>query len=64
MVSERIQKTASSPFWQHLNIRVAKAEAGESEVTLAIKAEHMQAFGVVHGGALASLVDSAIGIAV
>ena len=64
MLSDRIVQTAASPYWKHLTIEVVSAEAGEAVVTLEIKEEHMQAYGVVHGGALASLVDCGIGAAV
>lgn len=64
MVSERIRQVESGPFWKHLSIKVLEAKEGHCVLTLEIKEEHLQVYGVVHGGALASLVDSAVGIAV
>ena len=62
-MQERIKQVAKGPYWQHLDMQVVSSENGEATVKMEIKHEHMQAYGVVHGGALASLIDSAIGIA-
>ena len=56
----------STPFWRHLGIRFVEAEVGRATVALAIRPE----FGtvgqpeVIHGGAIATLIDAAAGSAV
>ena len=52
------------PYHRLLGIRVIKAENGQSEVWLPFKEELLNAGGIIHGGALTSLVDATIGGAV
>jgi uncharacterized protein (TIGR00369 family) len=55
-----------TPFWRHLGIRLAGAEVGRATVAMPIRPE----FGtvgrpdVIHGGAIATLIDAAAGSAV
>lgn len=55
-----------TPFWRHLGIRFVEAEAGRAVVSMPQRPE----FGtvnrpdVVHGGAIATLIDAAAGTAV
>ena len=55
-----------TPFWRYLGIRFVEAEAGRAVVGMALRPE----FGtvnrpdVVHGGAIATLIDAAAGTAV
>jgi acyl-CoA thioesterase len=56
----------ATPFWQHLAIRFVEAEVGRGVVSMPMRPE----FGtvgrpdVVHGGAIATLIDAAAGTAV
>ena len=52
------------PYWKHMGIEMREMTPGH--VKLAMKAEHQltQMAGVLHGGAIASLMDSAMGAAV
>ena len=47
----------SIPFAQHLGITIAQMADGRSELRLDTKPEHLNSFGVVHGGALMTLID-------
>jgi len=55
-----------TPFWRYLGIRFVEAEGGRAVVAMAMRPE----FGtvnrpdVVHGGAIATLIDAAAGTAV
>lgn len=54
----------SIPYWKHMGIEMREMTPGY--VKLSMKAEHQltQMAGVLHGGAIASLMDSAMGAAV
>ena len=51
------------PFVAHLGIERRMSEAGVSEVVLAPLPEHLNSFGVVHGGVLMTLLDVAMAAA-
>jgi len=48
-----------SPFPSHLPMRVTEMTLDTSRVELGIAACHMQPFGIVHGGVIATLIDTA-----
>jgi len=62
---ERIIRLRSDPstFYALLGMRVEKLEEGRSCMALPVEKKHLNAGGVVHGGALASLADAAIAAA-
>lgn len=62
-ISERVKRVEAGAFWQLLGMRVQSAAAGEAVVTVEIKPDLLQLYGVVHGGVLATLIDGAIGAA-
>ena len=64
MIANRLKQVESGPFWKHLGMKILEAHEGKVKLKLELKDEHMQVYGVIHGGVLASLVDSAIGVAV
>ena len=49
----------TSPFPRHLSMRIAQVEMDQAAVTMNLQPEHMQLYGIVHGGALATLIDTA-----
>ena len=64
MIHERARRVQAGAFWQLLGMAVQVAEDGRSRVTLGVRDELRQLYGVLHGGVLASLVDGAVGVAV
>jgi len=53
-----------SNYWNLLGMSIEKREKGRATVALPVSGKLLQLFGVVHGGAIASLIDSSIGVAV
>jgi len=45
------------PFVRHLGFVLTQFAGGKSEITYAALPEHMNSFGVIHGGALMTLLD-------
>ncbi len=62
---ERIIRSRSDPstFYMLLGMRVEGLEEGKSRLVLPVERKLLNAGGVVHGGALASLADAAIAAA-
>jgi uncharacterized protein (TIGR00369 family) len=58
------KKKAASPFWDYLGMKEQMQGNGSAEVRLDIIPELLQRRGLVHGGAIASLIDASIGSAV
>ena len=62
---ERIERAmAQVPYAQLLGIQVERLSPGEAKLSLPIRHELMQNHGVVHGGAIASIIDSATAFAI
>lgn len=53
-----------SPFARWFQAQVLRKAAGEAELVLEVREEFLQGQGLVHGGILAALLDSAMGSAV
>lgn len=53
-----------SPFARWFQAQVLRKEGGEAELLLPVREEFIQGQGLVHGGILAALLDSALGQAV
>lgn len=61
---ELIKKSANSaPYWNLLDMRVQDAKEGWSRCVMTTGPKHLISRGNVHGGAIASLADSAVAIA-
>lgn len=62
---ERIVRARSDPstFYALLDMRVEELEEGRSRMSLRVEKKHLNAGGLVHGGALASLADASIAAA-
>jgi uncharacterized protein (TIGR00369 family) len=54
----------AAPYYHLLGLSAQSDQPGMSRVTLSFKPELQQLYGGIHGGALLSLADSAIAIAV
>lgn len=52
------------PFAKLLGIQLESHEPGHSVMSMEIREEHKQNHGVVHGGAVAALIDSAMALAI
>ncbi len=62
---ERVSQALDSvPFAKLLGIELEEIDAGIATLSLEIKPELKQNHGVVHGGAIASLIDSATAFAI
>jgi len=51
------------PFLDHLNVVPEYAENGKSRISLEMKPEHANSFGVAHGGVVMTLLDFAMAAA-
>jgi acyl-CoA thioesterase len=61
----RIERAIEAvPYARLLGIQLEKVAPGEATLTLAIRPELTQNHGVVHGGAIASLLDTATAFAI
>jgi acyl-CoA thioesterase len=58
------RRFTESPFWQMMKINIRSTGPGQAELSMPIEEKHIQLAGVVHGGAIASLIDSAVAVAV
>jgi len=63
-VRRRLEQLTSGPVWKYLDIRLIRAENGESEVHMPVKKEYTQLHGNVHGGILATVLDASMGAAI
>lgn len=62
---EQIERAIDAvPYARLLGIQLENVAPGEATLTLAIRPELRQNHGVVHGGALASLIDTATAFAI
>jgi uncharacterized protein (TIGR00369 family) len=62
---ERIERAIEAvPYARLLGIELEKVVPGEATLTLAVRPELSQNHGVVHGGAIASLIDTATAFAI
>lgn len=68
LTSEQVQRIKNAvskvPYAQLLGIEVDEVDQGSATLGLNIRPELMQINGVVHGGAIASLIDTATAFAI
>jgi len=57
-------EVVKSSGWYRLTGMEPEAEKGRAVVRVRVGEEHLQAYGTVHGGMIATLIDSAAGLAV
>ncbi|MDR3567833.1 MAG: PaaI family thioesterase [Syntrophobacteraceae bacterium] len=58
-IRELITLTNASPYPEHIAMRVAAIDLDRAVIELQTGPYHLQPFGVVHGGVLATLIDTA-----
>jgi uncharacterized protein (TIGR00369 family) len=51
------------PFVEHLGFALEKMEDGQSQLAYEAKPEHLNSFGVTHGGAVMTLMDVTMAVA-
>lgn len=55
---------ACAPFEEYLGMRIESAEGGRATLTMPFLVKHAQGKGLMHGGAVTSLADTAVAMAV
>jgi len=61
---EKVKQAANqSPYYKHLNLKLVTFSEKECFMTMEIEDRHLNINGTVHGGAIASLADSACSLA-
>ena len=63
-IPEGMEQAAEKTFWGHIGARLVTYSADRVVATLEMKPHHLNLMGILHGGVTASLVDSAMGVAV
>lgn len=58
-IKEMIEWVNQSPFPQHLSMQLTSVEPNSAELILNVDPSHFQVFGLVHGGVLTTLIDTA-----
>lgn len=56
---ELIELVNSSPYPEHMSMRLSEIEVDRAVIELKTDRCHLQPFGIVHGGVLATLIDTA-----
>jgi uncharacterized protein (TIGR00369 family) len=57
-IKELITTVKQSPYPSHMSMALSQIELDRAEVVLDLGPCHMQPFGIVHGGVLATLIDT------
>lgn len=57
--NELIKGAEKSPYYRLLNMKIKEVKGGYARLTMNIEEKHLQFLRTVHGGAIASLADSA-----
>ncbi len=61
---EKVRKaTNTSPYYRLLGMEITEIREGESRIQMLFREELTHPYGIVHGGAIASLADSAVAMA-
>lgn len=58
-IEELKQIVNTSPYPSHMSMRLAAIDIDRADIELEIGTCHFQPFGIVHGGVLATLIDTA-----
>ncbi len=64
ILARLLRRVDRSPFWKLLGMELIGAEEGLARVRLTLRPDLQNSQGIMHGGALGALVDSAGGLAV
>ncbi len=55
---------AAAPFEEYLEMRIEEAAEGRAVLTMPFKVKHAQGKGLMHGGAVTALADTAVAMAI
>ncbi len=58
-IEELIEVVKTAPYPSHMAMRLAAIDMASAEIVLDAGQCHLQPFGIVHGGVLATLIDTA-----
>lgn len=58
------EKFQHNPFPQLVGIELESVEQGRARLTLDVEEKHRQIQGILHGGAMATLIDTAVAFAI
>jgi len=58
-LDDLMERGEASPYYRLLNMKIEEVKDGYARLTMNIEEKHLQFLGSVHGGAIASLADSA-----
>lgn len=58
------EKFEANHFPRSLGIELDSIEAGRARLSLEVKQQHLQLAGIMHGGAIATLIDTAVAFAI
>ena len=58
-IKQLIELVNTSPYPSHLPFRLVSIGLDQARVELSVDERHLQPFGIVHGGVLATLIDTA-----
>lgn len=58
-----LERVARSEFHRWAGLELTRVESGEVEVTLQLQPHHLNLVGIVHGGIIAAVADTAAGLA-
>lgn len=58
------QWIALAPFEEYLGMQIESAHAGKAVLTMPFRVAHCQGMGLMHGGAVVSLADTALAMAI
>lgn len=53
----------NSPYYQHIKMKLVDYDEGKATLEMNVSHEHTNIYGTAHGGAIASIADSACGLA-
>jgi len=60
----RVADLESGKFWEHMGMSSVVSDDGQTRVVMKVTEDLKQFYGNLHGGAVATLLDSAIAVAV
>ncbi len=58
-IRELVELINASPFPAHMSMRLAAIDFDQAVIELQASRSHLQAYGIIHGGVLATLIDTA-----